>query len=344
MQNDFSFQSDFVEKSKGFLDKNQILALVSEEEIFSLVFGFMPKEYDYVVSPFRVDTRPGCYFERSLGNGMLKFRDYGDPYFNNEDCFSCVQRFYGLPNFYSTLSFIRDKLITGKNRIPIQKNFNLIKKVQAEITIETRSFIGSDKIFWSKYGISSSHLIQDRVFPIRRYKIKGQKGENLIVVSTNCYAFTDFEQGRKKLYFPYKKGTGRFISTCLVDDLGGINTILPVSQLVITKSYKDWRVLRNVGVNCIWLQSETSIPRGEILMHLLEEYDELVILFDNDKVGLRAAEKFKELLDTLAYGKTKTLSVPVSPLVKDPADMRFVMGELMLVNFLNEHNIKFYKE
>ena len=46
---------------KKFLDKDKILEIVSEEDIFEMIFGFKPKEFDYVTSPFRQDNKPGCW-------------------------------------------------------------------------------------------------------------------------------------------------------------------------------------------------------------------------------------------------------------------------------------------
>ena len=48
----FNYSED---EKRGFIDKDDILKYVSEEDIFELVFGFKPKEFDYVTSPFRND-------------------------------------------------------------------------------------------------------------------------------------------------------------------------------------------------------------------------------------------------------------------------------------------------
>ena len=40
----------------------------------------------------------------------------------------------------------------------------------------------------------------------------------------------------------------------------------------ITKSYKDCRVLRNLGLNSIWLQNEVAIPSRNIFEDLCKRF------------------------------------------------------------------------
>ena len=61
-----------------YLDVHKdILAYVNELDIFEYVFGFRPREFeDYIASPFRDDSSPGCWFSTTL-DGKLKFIDWG---------------------------------------------------------------------------------------------------------------------------------------------------------------------------------------------------------------------------------------------------------------------------
>ena len=104
---------------RGYIDKEKILNLVTEEQIFSLVFGYEPEEFDRVVAPYRQDNNPGCWFERDINN-KLCLRDfaYGK---KPLDCFETVKITYGLDNFYSVLEFIHKHLIQGKKLKPLEK-------------------------------------------------------------------------------------------------------------------------------------------------------------------------------------------------------------------------------
>ena len=96
--------SDDFHKRSGYLDKGEILSLVTEEEIFSLVFGYEPKEYDRVCSPLRKDGEPNCYFEVNPVTGRLEMIDWATSEIR-WDSFNTVKTYYNLPNFYLTLFF-----------------------------------------------------------------------------------------------------------------------------------------------------------------------------------------------------------------------------------------------
>ena len=248
---------------KGFIDKDKILQYVSEEDIFQLVFGFKPSEYDYITSPFRKDTRPGCWFEKSL-EGRLVFRDfgYGD---RPIDCFEAIKIAYKLPSFYHSLRFVYNHFIKGKEIEKKEFEYKKVERREVEILFESRNFINKDAKYWGRYGISKQNLVDDKVFPVRKFVLLNTKnGDIKNRVYESCYAFTDFGNRRKKLYFPFRKGSARFISNCRKNDIGNTNKIpLLGRQIIITKSYKDCRVLTNLGKYCIWIQNEGMIPDNE---------------------------------------------------------------------------------
>lgn len=333
----------------GFIDKEKILSYVSEEEIFEMIFGFKPKEYEYTFSPFREDNNPGCWFERSIYNNKLLFVDYADPSFNMQDCFSCVKRFFKLPNFYQTLLFIKKILIDKKGKLEVRESFKEKvefvpkEKRRVEIYIKPRNFIQSDKITWYRYGITRQNLIEDKVIPVTKFTLKGtKKGDITSTVYTNCYAYTEFENNRKKLYFPYKKGKGRFITNCTQNDVGGILKIEDRPQLLITKAYKDYRVLKNQGVNCVWFQNEGMIPDDDLLISFLSNHLDIVVFFDNDKTGIEASLKLVDKINSLLPGIARSIMLPQELLlekIKDASDMYYLRSKEQLKEFLLNNKI-----
>lgn len=331
----------------GYIDKTYILSCFKEEEIFELVFGFQPVEYQYTTSPFRVDNEPGCWFERSLHSGKLEFIDYADPLFNKQDCFSCVKRYFKLSNFYSTLVFIQKSL---KDKVNITRNCENLavfvpkEKKKVEIYIKPRNFIQSDKIVWFKYGITRKQLTEDNVIPTSKYVLTNtKKGTIIFNTYTHCYCFSEFEGNRKKLYFPYRKGNKRFITNCNQNDIGGLKSLVKAKQIVITKSYKDCRVLRNQGVNCIWFQNEGMLPEKNLLKEILKPYKDIVVFFDNDETGLKAAKKAIDYINELGLkGKARKIHLKEELLcekIKDSSDYYYYRGKDYLINFLKENKI-----
>lgn len=330
----------------GFLDKETILQYLSEEDIYAFVFGIKPEEYQYVCSPFRNDRTPGAYFniQTIQGRDKLMFSDWGDSYKIHNDCFDCVQRYYGLPNFYQTLQFIRKHLIDGKSiakKVSKNDNPTSLEKQRVGLFFSARNFNQLDKLFWERYKISKQNLLDDRVFPVSKYMMNNTRvGTFLDIAYTPCYAFTDFESQNKKLYFPYREGKQRFLTTCTKNDIGGLRFLFSSPQLIITKSYKDYRVIKNMGYNVLWVQSEVQFPDSNIINPILEKYEDVIIFYDNDETGISMSEKIVESINQVFPEKARSLNLPVELLssgIKDPSDMIFRAGEKKLRKFLIEN-------
>lgn len=344
MTKEFNYQDDNIEV-KGYIDKRTILNYMTEEEIFEFILGFTPVEYEYICSPLREDKSPGAFFQRGLYSGRLLFVDWADPFKKFYDCFDFVQRYYKINSFYNTLEFIRSKMLNGirikrgKREDVKDRPIKEIKRVQ--LLIEARIFNHTDGVYWSKYGISRKNLIEDKVFAVSRVLIKNsRRGDREIPLYTKCYAYTDFPDGRKKLYLPYNKNRNKFISTCMKDDIM-IKHLIKVPQLVITKSYKDYRVLRNRGVNVTWFQNEGSIPDN--LDEITNDYEDVIIFFDNDAPGLAASEK---LVDRIG-DKAREIYLPKLLLeegIKDASDMYLKKGVGELNLFLTRGRVNLYEQ
>src|SRR4029077_4179226 len=85
------------------------------------------------------------------------------------------------------------------------------------------------------------------------------------------------------------------------NDVGNYNNLPPEGELlIITKSYKDHRVLRNVGYNnVIWFQNEGCIPDRWILNNLVRRFKRIIVLFDSDYSGTMAAIKLCNILNVI---------------------------------------------
>lgn len=336
------FQSDTIDR-RGFINQNTILEYVTQEEIFELVFGYKPEEYVYVTSPFRKDKTPGCWFERTNCNtGKLRFIDYANPQIKRSmDCFDAVQTYFKISNFYLTLEYVYEQLIKGKN-VRAEKRIqpSIIKK-DVLINFDSRVFLNKDAKYWSKYEISKQNLIDDKVFAVNKFYLSNTKNGDV----TNrcydlCYAYTEFSSGKKKLYLPYRESKKKFITNCGKDDIGGLSR-LPAygNQLIITKSYKDWRVLVNNGKYAIWFQNEGMIPNIDLLLSVIKRFNKVIVWFDNDKAGIEASQIISNLINSHFPGKSVALWLPERMEtigITDPSDLISREGRPSLQNFLTK--------
>jgi hypothetical protein len=345
----FAHTTDDIEEL-GFISKQKLLEYVTEEDIFELVFKFKPVEFEYITSPLRIDTNPGCWFETDITTGKLMFRDFGRGD-RPLDCFDVVQQYFNLPNFYKTLDFVKKTLLDKvgiqhdiKTYVAVSKR-KVVVKNKIKILVKTKPFTDSDRKFWQPLEITKEQLIEDKVFPISMFKMLGtKKGDITIKVNKPTYAYTDFEDGQKKIYQPYKKKKFRFSTNCDENAVGGINKLVPYGrQLLITKSYKDYRVLKNQGLNVVWFQNEGMIPSLKILSNLIERFDKIIVFFDNDNTGIEAANKVVNLINSQVLNKARQVHLDVELVKKDitdPADLMKQMGKSTLIEFLKFQNIK----
>jgi len=317
MTGDSMFISDDNDKSlrKTTVEKKSI----DEGEIFSLVFGFIPQEYDICTSPFRVDTSAGCEF-RYGRNGKLMFFDPGNSRRPYMDCYEAIKIHYNIPDFRDVLTFINSSNLKEIPKSTVTRL--LVKRDPPEILFYPRPFQMKDKEYWSQYGITKKQLIEDKVFPIQIFKMKNtRKGDFVLKPKEVGYAYTEFIKGRKKLYLP--KDSNKFYTNCKQNDIGGYNKLpKKVDILVIAKSYKDYRVLKNLGYTVIWFMNEGMIPKEFILLHIGNIANFIVIFFDNDRAGIEAAIKLSLTLTKL---KIKNKYIHLSEIlltenISDPSD------------------------
>lgn len=333
------------------LTEEGILNRVSEEEIFQ-IFIKKPIKLDkeeLYVAPYRNDSNPGCWFE--YYEGQLQFVDFGIPEpIKKNNCFWFISKCTGLSylesleyiNLYfglsneGDLSFMKEEVKPKVTYVP--------KERDKRIYYIKRLFTPEDKEFWGSYEISRSNLEEDKVFAIKLYRFQSKKGVTITVTPFDiAYAFTEFEGGRVKIYRPKADKKSKWLTNCGPDDIGSINH-LPLfgDILVISKSYKDCRVLRNQGVNSIWFQSESMFPNPELIKQLCKRFDRIFVLWDNDSVGLSTGKMLTQYINSISPNKATHTFLPPKLLlekIKDPSDLIFSKGRQELLSFLENKKI-----
>lgn len=303
-------------------------------DIFGLFFDDIQlNKQKLYKAPYREDSHPKCYFEYGY-TGALHFVDFASSVVR-KDCFGLVSAVYKV-SFQEAL-FIIDKLLnlglsSADTIIPPVPAKSIAKtpevKRQTELQVRHRDFNLSDRDFWYPYGITRAQLISDKVYPVSSYSLRLKDGR--IINSSPylpTYSYEDFPENRKKIYSPKNKSC-KWVTNCSGNDIGGVNNLDTTKEyVVISKSYKDYRVLKNEGINNIWFQNEGMLPNKKVILKYLKDFKKIIIFFDNDKAGLEASIKVKEYLKKILGSSVEILSfiIPKSYLennVKDPSDLR----------------------
>jgi len=328
--------------------QEEILSKVSQEDIFKIVIKediILDKGALYR-APYRDDKHPDCYFERY--NGVLYFKDYAD--FEgkaSKDCFNMLERCFNI-NYYEALKYVNDYFNlelgdSSKEEIgnTVEESNIQYNRKKITITFAPRPFSNKDKNFWAQYEISRDNLVEDKVIPITMYKSMSRKGTPFLVKPFDIvYAYTDFPDNKVKIYRPHSPTKeGKWFTNCNQNDIGCINALSKSGDLlIITKSYKDCRVLRNQGLNSVWIQSEGVIPSVKIIKDLCERFTNIVVWFDNDQTGLARAKALKDYINGIVPNKANTVFLPPKLFkeenIKDPSDYIASKGRKALRDFL----------
>lgn len=318
---------------EDFLDitPEQVLQKVTPQQIFEWVLN-EPFEFGKKYkSPFREHSKlkGTCRFEQRT-DGTIIFVDFGDTT-THRTCFKLVMDYYTMTNGYCNLQDAI-KLILSHFKLStdttdyeaVFKSREYIKTDQPSdviITYDPRTIERRDKIHWSQFLIQPADLKEDNVFATSRFYIQNPyKSRKTVNVYGLCYAI-DFIDA-VKLYQPYSTDY-KWITNCSEDNIGNFDNIDNTGdELIISKSYKDHRVIRNILFlkNVIWFQNEGMIPSRFILENLLERFKLITIFFDNDMAGIKAAIKLQDILNSIRISSTRRIMIPEIIGYKDPGE------------------------
>ena len=314
-----------------------ILERVPQEHIFHFALGFMPEPKKYIVNPLRSnkkDTRPGAWF--SWFKGKLYLVDFADER-THRSCFQAVQDAFGL-SYRDAMLYINQQFDLGfegegvevkPKKFTVVEQEECITKKRSYIEYISKAFDRHHKRYWSAYEIKSTQLLNDGVVAVNTFKFYSTKTEHWHFVTPLSnevtFVLTDpLWDGRVKICRALTKDKKqKWINSTTKDDIGGRADLDFLGKLlIITKSYKDWRVLRNQGLQAIWLQNEGMLPDIDVLLPLILTYDHVLIWFDNDEPGIIAAKKLKKYLKPYhnAISTTHLSTSLLKKKITDPSD------------------------
>ena len=336
------------------LTPEQLLQKITQQEIFESVLQ-LPFNFGMrYCSPFREDKKPGCRFEERP-DGTIVFVDFGEKFLTghtHRSCFGMVMDLYNVGIGGAILAICsKFGLSTNpKDYTPVIKSsYEVVSNNSQDtiITYQEKFPVKSDVQFWSQYLIKMEHLKEDNNFSIRQFTVKNNKGTFVINTFKYSYVFDFIHQ--RKIYQPYNVKY-KWISNCDENCIGNIDNLpLTGKELIIQKSYKDHRVLRNLdlGLNVIWFQNEGCVPDLTILKNLTERFELITIFFDNDDDGILAAQKLVEVFNSLREGCVRMIYLPKKRkhkqlhgmYLKDPGDFIHKEGRQDLIKVLKQIGI-----
>lgn len=294
---------DFLFQPK--ITKELILSRFSEEQLMEY-YLHIPVKKGLFRSPLRRDKQPTCSFYRNK-SGTLIFKDFATGQHLN--VFDVVQSIFKCDYFESLRIIANDFGIVRDNALhknPGKINLNSIKikdKEISKIQIEMQEFTDSELKWWGRYGISKDILKRFNVYSCKHVFLNDQ----LFAKSQqHCPIFGYY--GKKyqglelwRCYFP-KRTSFRFITNWPSKKIQGYDQLPKKGKLlVITKSMKDSMCLYSCGITACAPNSENLFIPDKVLEDLKNRFENIVVLYDNDRPGLYNMAKIRKEHPELTY-------------------------------------------
>ena len=235
-----------------------------------------------------------CIYTDSRGH--YKFKDFSSGY--GGDGLNLVMHLYNLDGRGKASFKIMDDYniyISNNTYVPIAYKPHS-KYVVSDY--EMRHWNTLDQAYWKNFKLSSGILEKHNVFPLAFYSmIKEDDGHILDSISIKAnfiYGFFREDGTLYKIYTPKNK-ENKFIK--VKDYIQGSDQLEFKSKyLIITSSLKDLMCFKRLGINgieAISPDSENSVIPENFMRPLLDKYQKIIVLFDNDEPGLKSAQKYK---------------------------------------------------
>lgn len=283
---------------KGFeeLNKENIFKKISEYDVFNYYIPDFDTIGQKFSSPFRQDSNPSCIIKEF--NGHLFYKDFGTG--ETYGAVAFVMHKYNM-SFGEALTIIssdfnlglHSKTISAKSMGFVAKKNIEVKSIptkSATIRIKRREWNdGLDKEYWGKYGFNRAVLTHFNVVPISHLWVNG----NYIVIKEKepSYAYV-LGEGEYKILSPYSSFKWITNGKSTIQGLKQLPDSGPI--LVITSSLKDAMVLWMFGIPAIAPASENTAMNIEQVEKLKERFIKVIVFFDNDETGIRAAKAYSE--------------------------------------------------
>jgi hypothetical protein len=186
------------------------------------------------------------------------------------------------------------------------------------ISHKIRNWNTLDRDFWVKYNIGLKLLKQYNVFPLEEYIMEKKEDENIHSMKiSNHYIYGYFKKDGS-LYKIYQPKNLRVKFVKIKSYTQGSEQLENHSKLLITSSLKDIMAIKslNLKIDCIAPDSENTIISISEMNEYIKKYNGKVsVLFDNDKEGIKAMYKYKEIYNINSF--LFTLSKDVSDGLKE---------------------------
>jgi hypothetical protein len=180
------------------------------------------------------------------------------------------------------------------------------------VAFTKRGWTTKDQYYWTQFNIGSKLLEEHCVYPREKYVMQ-KETEQIEIRGSYIYGYFKKDGTLYKVYQP-KTLDKKFIK--VKSYIQGTEQCKPENKnLIITSSLKDLMSIKSLklsGLNIVAADSENTMISSVDIESWQNEYENIIVIFDNDDAGIEAMKTYKE--------KYNFIKVALLPLSKDISD------------------------
>jgi hypothetical protein len=243
-----------------------------------------------IKSVFNKTEKTPSMFIFPCADQVYRFKDFSSGH--SGDAYELVSRIYGIRYGEAIEKVLKDFNDSGRPLPELELKLEISSAYQL-IDYEARNWNTIDAKYWTQYGIGSKTLSKYNVMPLKSYKL--QK-ENDVINLERAYMYGYFK-GDGLMYKVYQPKNKQRKFLKVRNYIQGYDQLtFEKPNLVIHSSLKDimaFEELKFKTIDCIAPDSENSRIPNKLMWELIEKYDTVTTIFDNDDAGRKAVERYK---------------------------------------------------
>jgi 5S rRNA maturation endonuclease (ribonuclease M5) len=260
------------------------------------------------------DKVPSMFVYFDTTSSTYKFKDFSSG--NQGNCWNLVQHLYNLSFGEAAAKIINDYQVYIKNNTVSEKRELVIHDKFKVVDYEMRHWNTLDQKYWMMFKIGSGLLDRYSVVPLEFFTMEKEEIDSTMTSFTfkrpYMYGYFRNDGSLYKIYMP-KNTDKKFIK--VENYIQGTEQLkYDCKYLIITSSLKDLMCFNKLGISNVEViapDSENTMIGEKAIEEFQQYYQKIIVLFDNDEPGIKAAERYK-----VKYG----LNYIILPMEKDLSD------------------------
>ena len=246
--------------------KDLIFEKVSQEQIFRFYYPYDFKLNHLCLSAFVKERNPSMIIGTKSQDGDIIFKCFNSHH--KGDCIVFVKELFGLDyrealekiaKDFGILEIDNTRYESIIKQLPVSKITK--KKTAPDIVVATRNFYSEELSYWNDYYQDIEDLKREHIFVPKKIWINKVP---LVLKSTEltfCYYYPEIDKW--KLYKPFAPKDRKWMGNVPLQTSWGLENINEGQNTIITKSLKDYMVVKKVYNHVAGVQNESLAAFSE---------------------------------------------------------------------------------